>query len=63
MCSAQNCSAGSASVPRAVKHAQREAILLARNLVVVELHRIDGTAAKFIVLRVGPKTEAKSTRA
>ena len=39
--------------PRAVEHAQRKAALLAGDLVVVKLHRIDGAAAELIVLGVG----------
>ena len=35
-----------------MEHAQREAALRARDLVVIELHRIDGAAAEFVVLRV-----------
>ena len=42
--------------PRAVEHAQRKAVLRAGDLVVVQLHRIDGAAAEFIVLRVGAKS-------
>ena len=38
--------------PRAMEHAQREAALLAGDLVVIKLHRIDGAAAEFVVLRV-----------
>ncbi len=41
--------------PRAVEHAQRERALLARHLVVVQLHRIDLPAAERIVL--GIRTE------
>ena len=37
--------------PRAVKHPQREAALHARYLIVVELHRVDGAAAEFVILR------------
>jgi hypothetical protein len=35
-----------------MKHAQRKAALPACNLIVVELHRVDGAAAKFVILRV-----------
>jgi len=35
-----------------MEHAQREAALRAGDLVVIELHRIDGPAAKFVVLRI-----------
>ena len=38
-----------------MKHAQRKAALRARDLVVVQLHGIDGPAAKFVVLRVRPE--------
>ena len=38
--------------PGAMEHAQREAALLARDLVVIQLHGIDGAAAEFVVLRV-----------
>ena len=41
------------NAPRAVEHAQGERALLARHLVVVQLHRVDGAAAELIVLRVG----------
>ncbi len=41
--------------PGAMKHAQREAALRAGDLIVVELHGIDGAAAKFVVLRVRPE--------
>ena len=36
-------------------HAQREAALLTGDLVVVELHGIDGAAAESVVLGVGPE--------
>ena len=36
-----------------MEHAQREAALRARHLVVIQLHRVDGAAAELIVLRVG----------
>ena len=49
--------------PRAMKHAQGEAALLAGDLVVIQLHRIDGAATEFVVLRVGTETELNSTRA
>jgi hypothetical protein len=39
--------------PAAVEHAQGERPLLARDLVVIELHRIDAAAAVLIVLREG----------
>ena len=35
-----------------MEHAQREAALGARDLIVIKLHRIDGAAAEFVVLRV-----------
>ena len=38
-----------------MKHAQRETALRARDLIVIKLHRIDGTAAKFVVLRIRPE--------
>src|ERR1039457_3348622 len=38
--------------PRPVKHAQRERALDACDLVVVELHRVDGAATVFVVLCV-----------
>jgi hypothetical protein len=38
--------------PRAMEHAQRKAALSAGNLVVVELHGIDGAAAIFVILCV-----------
>ena len=38
--------------PRTVEHPQREGSLLARDLVLVELHRVDGPAAELVVLRV-----------
>ena len=38
--------------PGAMKHAQRERSLLARYLVVVQLHGIDGAAAELVVLRI-----------
>src|SRR5208282_4448307 len=43
------------NAPGAMEHAQREAALGARDLVVIELHRIDGAAAKFVVLRIRPE--------
>ena len=36
-----------------MEHAQGERALRARHLVVVQLHRVDGAAAEFIVLGVG----------
>jgi hypothetical protein len=39
--------------PRAVEHAQGEDVLHPRDLVVVELHGIDGAAAVLVVARVG----------
>ena len=39
--------------PRAVKHAQGEWTLLASDLVVIQLHGVDGAAAEPVVLRVG----------
>ena len=39
--------------PGAVEAAQREGALRLGHLVVIQLHRIDGAAAEFIVLRVG----------
>ena len=41
--------------PGAMEHAQREAALRAGDLVVIELHRIDGPAAEFVVLRIRPE--------
>ena len=41
--------------PGAVEHAQGERALRARDLVVVQLHRVDASAAERIVLGVGPK--------
>ena len=41
--------------PGAVKHAQRKAALGARDLVVIELHGVDGAAAELVILRVGTK--------
>ena len=38
-----------------MEHAQREAALRAGDLVVIELHGIDGPAAKFVVLRIRPE--------
>ena len=38
--------------PRAVEHSERERSLLARHLIVVQLHGIDAPAAEFIVLRI-----------
>src|SRR5271167_4371388 len=35
-----------------MEHAQREAALGASDLVVIELHGVDGAAAKFVVLRI-----------
>ena len=45
--------------PGAVEHAQREAALRARDLVVIQLHGIDGAAAEFVVLRVGAEDRAQ----
>jgi len=42
-----------------MEHAQREAALRARDLVVIELHRIDGSAAKFVVLSIRPEDRTK----
>lgn len=51
--------------PGAMEHAQREAALRAGNLVVIELHGIDGSASKFVILRIGPEDrtqqDARST--
>ena len=41
--------------PGAVKHPQGERALLARHLVVVQLHGVDTAAAELVVLRVGSK--------
>ncbi len=41
--------------PGAMEHAQRKAALLARDLVVIQLHGIDGTAAEFVVARIWPE--------
>src|SRR5579864_9314355 len=38
-----------------MKHTQRETALGARDLIVIELHGIDGAAAKFVVLGVRPE--------
>src|SRR5450432_333791 len=38
-----------------MKHAQRETALRARDLVVIQLHRVDGAAAELVVLRVWPE--------
>jgi hypothetical protein len=38
--------------PGPMEHPQRKAALRARNLIVIELHRIDGAAAEFVVSRV-----------
>src|SRR6185437_12679423 len=43
------------NAPGTVEHTQGERALLTRDLVVVELHRIDGAAAEFIILGVGAK--------
>ena len=45
--------------PGAMKHAQGEAALLARHLVVIELHRINGAAAEFVVARVRAEDRAQ----
>src|SRR5271166_811756 len=45
--------------PGAVKHAQRKAALLTGDLVVIQLHRIDGATAEFVVLCVGAKNRCK----
>ena len=45
--------------PGAVEHAQGERPLLARHLVVVQLHRVDLPAAEFVVLRVRSKDGAE----
>ena len=42
-----------------MEHAQGERSLLARHLVVVQLHRVDLPAAEFIVLSVRAKDGAK----
>lgn len=41
--------------PGSVEHAQREAALNSRHLVVVQLHRVDRPAAELVVLCVGPE--------
>src|SRR5947209_1170843 len=41
--------------PGAMKHPQRETALGARDLVVIELHWVDGAAAEFVILRIGTK--------
>ena len=38
--------------PGAMKHAQRKTALRTRDLVVIKLHRVDGAAAEFVILRV-----------
>jgi hypothetical protein len=45
--------------PRAMEHAQQEAALRAGDLVVIELHGINGPAAKFVVLRIGAEDRAQ----
>ena len=45
--------------PRAVKHPRRKAALRSRNLIVEQLHRIDGPASEFVILRVGAKDRAE----
>ena len=38
-----------------MKHAERKAALRPRDLIVIELHRIDGAAAELVILRVRAK--------
>src|SRR5579863_1267392 len=38
-----------------MEHAQRKTALRAGHLIVIQLHRIDGTAAELVVLRVRPE--------
>lgn len=38
--------------PRAVKHSQGEAALCASDLIMIGLHRVNGAAAEFVILRV-----------
>ena len=45
--------------PGAMEHAQRKAALLARDLVVIKLHGIDGAAAEFVVARVRAEDRAQ----
>ena len=45
--------------PRAMMHPERERPLRSRHLVVIELKRIDRSAAKFVILRKGPKYGAQ----
>jgi hypothetical protein len=45
--------------PGAMKHAQREAALRPRNLMVIKLHRVDGAAAELVVLRVRSENRAQ----
>src|SRR5271165_4664403 len=45
--------------PGAMKHAEREAALRARYLVVIELHGIDGAAAEFVIARVRTENRAQ----
>src|SRR3989442_7602318 len=42
-----------------MEHAQREAALHAGDLIVIELHGIDGPAVEFVVLRVRPEDRAQ----
>ena len=49
--------------PGAMEHSQGESALSASHLIMVQLHGIDGAAAKFVVLRIRPKNGAqKHTR-
>src|ERR1700690_574242 len=45
--------------PGSVEHANRELALLARDLVVIQLHGIDGAAAEIVSLGVGAKNAAQ----
>ena len=42
-----------------MKHAQREAALGARDLIVISLHRIDGAASELVVLGIRPEERAQ----
>ena len=42
-----------------MEHAKRKTALRPGNLVVIELHGVDGAAAKFVILRIGPEDRAQ----
>ena len=46
-----------------MEHAQRKAALLARDLVVIQLHGIDGAAAEFVILRIRSEDRTQQARA